>query len=99
VSDFPSPSLVREVQELILKTFHVSEQEAHDHACGLGALAEGWGSPASAAKLDWTYRVKKDLGKKLRWRSEAERERFRADQEQRQSAYDAFIKSSNRATR
>jgi hypothetical protein len=96
MSDFPSPSLVAEIQDLIIKTFDVSQQEACNHASGLAALAEDWGSPQKAAGLDWPYRVKKDLGEKLRWRSESERERFRADQAQRYRAYDAFIQKKER---
>jgi len=96
MSAFPSPSLVVEIEALILKTFDVPSREAHDHALCLAALAEDWGSPEKAASLDWPYRVKKDLGDKLRWRSATEHERFRADQEQRYQAYDAFIQRKER---
>src|SRR5258705_4716137 len=75
MSDFPSSSVVTRVEALILQIFDVSGQEAHDHASGLAALAQDWGSPEKAAQLDWSYRVKKDLGAKLRWRSDAERKK------------------------
>lgn len=97
MSDFPSPSLVAEIQGLILKTFDISTQEAHGHACGLVALAEEWGSQKTAPSLDWPYRVKKDLGGKLRWKSDAERETFRSDQERRHRDYDTFIQRGKRA--
>jgi hypothetical protein len=97
VSDIPSPPLVAEVQELILKTFDVSEQEAHDRASGLVLLAEGWGSPELAPGLDWAYKVKKRLGAELRWRSDAEREKFRMDQEQRHRDYEAYIQRGKRS--
>jgi len=96
MSDFPSPSLVAQVQDLILKTFDVSQQEARDYASGLAALAEDWGSSERAEKLDWLYRVKKDLGEKLRWKSEAEREKFREEQRERYRAYDVLIRSNKR---
>lgn len=96
MSEFPSPPLVAEIQGLILKTFDVSKQEAHHHALGLAASAEGKGGTESAARLDWSYRVKKDLGEKLRWRSEADRKSFRSDQEQSHRAYDAYIQNKRR---
>jgi hypothetical protein len=97
MSDFPSPSLVARVEALILDTFDVSRQAAHEYASGLAALAEDWGSSEKAARLDWSYRVKKDLGGKLRWRSEAEHEKFQSDQQERFRAYDALIKRKHRA--
>ena len=99
MSIFPITPLVRHVQDLILQTFDVSEQSAQDYAAELVALAEGWGSPEKAAQLDWSYRIKKDLGetKKLRWRSEVERTRFEAAELEKYQAYDAFIRRPNRA--
>ena len=73
MSIFPTSPLVRRVQGLIVDTFDVSPEQAHDIAAEMVSLAEGWGSPESAAQLDWSYRIKKDLGQKLRWKSEAER--------------------------
>ena len=93
MSIFPITPLVRDVQKLIVQTFDVSEQEAQEHAAELVALAEGWGSPQTALNLDWSYRIKKDLGetKKPRWRSEEERARFETEEKQKYAAWDAFI--------
>ena len=93
MSIFPITPLVRQVQGLIVQMFDVSEQAAQEHAAELVALAEGWGSPDKAAQLDWSYRIKKDLGetKKLNWRSEDERTRFEAAERQKYAAWDAFI--------
>jgi hypothetical protein len=94
MSIFPITPLVRQVQSMIVQTFDVSEQAAQDYAAEMVALAEGWGSTESAAQLDWSFRIKKDLGetKKLRWRSEEERARFEESQKQKYQAYDAFIR-------
>lgn len=94
MSIFPVTPLVREVQSLILRTFDVSEQSAHDYAAELVALAEGWGSPENAAKLDWSYRIRKDLGetKRLRWHSDHDRARFEATENQKYADWDAFIR-------
>ena len=94
MSIFPITPLVRQVQSLILQTFEVSEQAAQDYAAEMVALAEGWGSPETAAQLDWSYRINKDLGetKKLRWRSEDERAKFEESQKQKYQAYDSFIR-------
>jgi len=92
---FPITPLVREVQTLIFQTFDVSEQAAQDYAAELVALAEGWGSPENAAQLDWSYRIRKDLGetKQLQWRSDQERARFEAAENQKYADWDAFIRS------
>jgi hypothetical protein len=97
MSDFPSPSLVGIVQNLILETFDVSKEEARDYASGLAALAEGWGTSKTAMQVEWSYRIKKDLGEKLRWRSEEEHEKFRRDQLERFKSYEAHIKTKHRA--
>jgi hypothetical protein len=95
---FPSSALVSKVQGLILETFEVSPEQAHSIAAELVSLAEAWGSPEVAEKLDWSYRVKKDLGEsgKLRWRSEEERERFLTAERQKYAAWDRFIRTKNR---
>ena len=99
MSIFPITPLVRQVQSMIVQTFDVSDQAAEDYAAEMVALAEGWGSPESAAQLDWSYRIKKDLGetKKLRWRSEDERVRFETAEKQKYQAYDAFIRGRGHA--
>jgi hypothetical protein len=99
MSIFPITPLVRDVQKLIVQTFDVSEQQAQEYAAELVALAEGWGSPEKALNLDWSYRIKKDLGetKKLRWRSEEERVKFETAERQKYGAWDAFIHTKRRA--
>lgn len=99
MSIFPITPLVRNVQKLIVQTFDVSEQEAQEYAAELVALAEGWGSRELALNLNWSYRIKKDLGetKTLRWRSEEERARFEAAEKQKYAAWDAFINTKHRA--
>lgn len=93
MSIFPITPLVRDVQRLILQTFIVSEQEAQEHAAEMVSLAEGWGGVQSALNLDWSYRIKKDLGetKKLTWRSEVERASFEAAEKQKYAAWESFI--------
>ncbi len=80
-----------------MATFEVSEQVAQDYAAELVALAEDWGSPEKAARLDWSYRIKKDLGEKFPWKSNAERDVFRREQEDRYKAYDSLIRRPDRA--
>ncbi len=96
---FPITPLVRRVQSLILKTFDVSEKEAEQHAAEMVAVAEGWGSPEMAAQLDWDYRIRKDLGegKKLRWRSEVDRNQFDKVEKQKYKDWDTFIGTKFRA--
>ena len=99
MSIFPITPLVRRVQSLIVQTFEVSEQKAENIAAEMVALAEGWGSPESAEQLDWSYRIKKDLGetKRLKWRSEEERANFETGERQRYAAWDALINTKPRA--
>ncbi len=94
---FPITPLVRRVQSLIIETFDVSEPAAQDYAAELVALAEGWGSPEKAAALDWSNRIRKDLGAKLQWRSEAERRKFDEEQQQNHQAYEFLIPGRKRA--
>ena len=93
MSIFPITPLVRRVQTLISDTFEVTEQQAEEYAAEMVSLAEGWGTPETAAQLDWSYRVRKDLGetRKLKWRSEIEREAFEGDQKRKYQELDAFI--------
>lgn len=96
---FPVSPLVRHVQSLIVQTFDVSEEIAEDYAAGMVALAEDWGNSENARQMDWSYRVKKDLGetKKLRWRSQEDRRQFEEAQKQKYAAWDAFINTKPRA--
>ncbi|MCW1916529.1 hypothetical protein OJ996_23280 [Luteolibacter sp. GHJ8] len=99
MSLFPVTPLVREVQGLIVQAFEVSEPEAEEFAAELVALAEGWGSRESAASQDWSYRVRKHLGKagKLKWRSEEERAGFEAAESERHARYEFLIDTKHRA--
>jgi hypothetical protein len=97
MSIFPITPLVGRVKDLILTTFDISEQQAKEYAAEMVALAEGWGSPEKAQNLDWSYRVKKDLGHKLRWKSDTERETFHRYEEQQHKAYDLLIRRPPRA--
>jgi|SRR6516164_453964 hypothetical protein len=92
MSIFPITPLVGRVQTLILAHFDIPENQAQEYAAEMVALAEGWGSPESAQALDWSYRVKKDLGHKLPWKSDAEREAFRQQEEEQHKAYDFLIR-------
>lgn len=91
---FPITPLVRQLQRLAIETFEISEEAALDYAAEQVSLADGCGGPGTAEKMDWPYRIKKDLGggKKLKWRSEEERVKFETAQRQKYAAYDAFIR-------
>jgi hypothetical protein len=95
MSEFSTYSLVRRVQGLILETFEISEQEAEVQAAGMVALAEGWGTVETAQELDWTYLIRKRLGeaKNFKWRSEADRQRFEADQILKYESYESLIRN------
>ncbi len=75
----------------------MSEKVAEECAAELVSLAEGWGSPEAAARLDWSYRIKKDLGHKFQWKSDTERQAFHKQEEDGYKAYDLLIKRPNRA--
>jgi hypothetical protein len=97
VSDFPTLSLIEHVEALILQIFDVPREAAHRPALELAALAEGWGSPEAAQELDWSFRLKMDLGDKLEWRSAADQDRFRREREERRKVYELFIQKSKGA--
>ena len=97
MSIFPITPLVRRVQNLILATFDVSEKVAEECAAELVSLAEGWGSPEAAARQDWSYRIRKDLGHKLQWKSDADRQAVHKQEEDGYKAYDFLIKRPDRA--
>ena len=97
MSEFPTHSLVAKIQAIILATFELSQQDADTYASSFAMLAEDWGSKESAAQLDWQYRVRKELGQKLRWKSEVEREKFFSEQQQWHKDYDKIFSSKNRA--
>lgn len=95
-SIFPNSPLSDRVRNLIIQTFEVSNSEASEYANELAALAEGWGDNKTAEKLDWTYRIKKDLGKRLKWRSATERENFELGEKQKVAAYEKYITNQKR---
>ena len=99
MSLFPNTSLVFDVRKLIVQTFNVSEKQAQEYAAEMVALAEGWGSSGTALNLDWSYRIKKDLGggKLLKWRSDEERIKFETAEKQKFAAWDTFISTKHRA--
>jgi hypothetical protein len=100
MSTFPSAALVQRVQRLILETFEVSEKVAKNHAAGLVALAEGWGHPRTADRLDWEYRVKKRLSEaKYKWRSDADRENFEEEKKLKHESYESVIREYKRRRR
>jgi hypothetical protein len=99
MSIFPITPLVRRVQQLIINTFEVSEKQAEEYAAEMVSLAVGWGSPETAERMDWDYRIRKDLGEErgLVWRSQADREKFKASEEKKYKEWDAIIRSKYRA--
>jgi hypothetical protein len=96
---FPITPLVLKVQTLILETFDVSKEQGLDYAAEMVSLAEGWGNPETAARLDWSYRIRKDLGeaRKLPWRSQENREKFEAAERRKYREWDAIIRTKYRA--
>lgn len=98
MSIFPDTPLADRVRKLIIETFEVSDQEASEHARRLVALADGWGESQTPASLDWAYRAKKELGEKLKWRSETERKDFKSDQNRKFAAYEEYISNHKRRT-
>src|SRR5262245_54468580 len=97
MSDSPLSTIVSHVEGLILRTFLVSKEEARERASGLVEVAEGKGGLEAARSLNWSYRVKKDLGDKFKWRSEAEREEFACDRQSSVDAYEEYIRQNKRA--
>jgi hypothetical protein len=91
VQDDRKQRLINLVRSQIGSTFDVSTEEATDHATGLVELAVGWGDLSNAESHDWPYRIRKDLGKRLKWRSESDRSEFEASQLVRQRSYEALI--------
>jgi hypothetical protein len=82
----------------MVEKFEVSGQQAEAYAAEMVSLAEGWGSPETAALMDWDYRIQKDLGeiRGLTWRSQAEREKFEAGEKQKYKEWDAILHSKYR---
>ena len=97
MSTFPVTPLVRRVQSLVLAVFEVSEEDALTYASEQVSLAEGWGSPDKAAQLDWTMLIKRNLGDKLPWKSDAERNEFQRRRKESYDAYEFLIRRPDRA--
>ena len=96
MNDSPSQSLVSLIQNIIVETFEISDAEAETRAETFALLAEDKGGQAKAATLDWRYRVKKDLGDKLKWRSEAAHHEFIRLQKQGYESYEILISKPQR---
>ena len=92
--DSPDP-LIANVRGIIMSVFDVSEAEANKHATWMALLATGWGGDAARGP-DWIYRVKKDLGGRLKWKSATDRERFEAEQKMVIDSYEACIRKNKR---
>jgi len=87
VQDDRKQRLISLVRSHIESAFDVSTDEATDHAKGFVALAVEWGEVSNAESHEWPYRILKDLGNILKWRSERDRSQFEASQLARQRSY------------
>ena len=92
----PSSPLVAKVELIIRAYFDVSVSEAHGHAGRMVAMAARWNGADEEVQLSWDYIVKKDLGDKLRWKSEVEQEIFRKQREQWRREYEFLYGSKPR---
>ena len=88
--------LVAQVQTIILATFRISEEEAAVQAGRLAGLAVGWSGEDGAAQLAWTHLIKKDLGDKFPWKSEAEQQAWLKERNEWDRAYDFLYRSKPR---
>lgn len=82
----------QEVSQLALTMrswFKMTEEEARDRSTGFLALAYGWGTPPSGAKLEQI--IKRDLSKGFEWVSPEARAAFEASEAQRVAGYEVFI--------
>ena len=88
--------LVAEVQTIVLATFNISEEEASVEAQRLAGLAVGWSGEEGAAQIAWVHLVKKELGDKLPWKSEAEHQEWLKERKEWYRAYDFLYGSKHR---
>jgi hypothetical protein len=88
--------LAAEVQTIILATFNVSEEEASVQAQRLAALAVGWSGEEGAAQIAWVHLVKKELGGRFPWKSEAEHEAWLKEGKEWYRAYESLYGSQPR---
>jgi hypothetical protein len=84
--------LASQVEETILEIFDVPPAEARQRAGWLVTEAETWGGGGVAA-LDWVYQVKKWFGDELKWRSEAERQKYFADRQTSSGAFETYMRN------
>jgi hypothetical protein len=94
MSDSAKSPLVGQVESTVLATFDVSPDEARQRAEWLAEEAERWGG-GGVALLDWNYQVRKWFEEELKWRSEAERRRFFAEQQSSAGAYETYLRNRN----
>jgi hypothetical protein len=87
---------IAEVQTIILATFKISEEEASVQAQRLAGLAVGWSGEEGAAEIAWVHLVKKELGDRFAWKSEAEHEAWLKEREQWYGAYEFLYGSKPR---
>jgi hypothetical protein len=80
MSEPANSPLVGQVEATILAAFDVSPAEARLRAGWLAEEAGIWGG-GGVALLDWEFLVRRKFGEELKWRSEADRQRFRAWQQ------------------
>jgi len=92
-----SPSLIAHVNNLILTTFDASAEVAHDHACGLVTVAEGWGGD-DVVHLDWDQIIKKRLEATLNWRSVDEKNSHFQTREVVFESYERYIQQQRRSS-
>lgn len=95
MSDPAKSPLVSQVEATFLRNFDVSEAEARTKAEWLAGEAETWGG-GGVALLDWDYQVRKWFGGELKWRSEAEHQRFLAEQQTSTGAYETYLRNRNK---
>src|SRR5215468_4556977 len=80
MNETPSTVLISALKGLILESFAISANDALKLAVTMAASGD-WGTDSDPAPIfDWSFRVRAELGQKLPWKSQAERERFRLDQ-------------------
>jgi hypothetical protein len=95
MSETAKSPLAGQVETTILGTFDVSPAEARQRAEWLVGEAETWGG-GGVALLDWDYQVRKWFGDELKWRSEAEHQRFLAELETSPGAYETYRRNRNK---
>jgi len=88
--------LAAEVQTIILATFKISQEEASVQAQRLAALAVGWSGEEGAAQIAWVHLVKKELGDRFPWKSEAKHAAWLKERKDWYRAYEYLYGSKPR---